>query len=186
MSESILNRIYELIELESKSDKLVKIPKNFYKEVATYMKKILNGIDQNEKSIVSNLALKERELIERLTSRLIELRIKKASHLNDTDNLTSEERYVIEPLSLFDRRWKKVGLAIKKGQPSKLDAISEELSSRFTIVRFLQPTPSIIGIDLKKYGPFNKEDVAIIPSENAKPLIKQNIVSEIWMDEYKE
>jgi DNA replication factor GINS len=183
MSESILNRIYQLIELESKSDKLEKIPKNFYKEVVTHMKKMLNGIDQNEKSVVSNLALKERELIESLTNRLIELRIKKASHLEDTDNLISEERYIIEPLSLFNKRWKKVGLAIKRGQFSKLDAISEELSSRFTMVRFLQTSPPIMGIDVRKYGPFNKEDVAIIPSENAEPLIKQKIVSEVWVDE---
>ncbi|MGQ9468602.1 MAG: DNA replication complex subunit Gins51 [Nitrososphaerales archaeon] len=185
MDESILNRVYELIELESKSDKPVKIPEDFYKEVATYIKKMLNGIDQNERSIVSNLALKERELIERLIDRLIELRIKKASYLNDVDNLTPEERYIIEPLSQSDKRWKKVSGAIKKGQPSKLDAIFEELSSRYVAVRFLQPTPSIIGIDLRKYGPFNKDDVAIIPSENAKPLIKQNMVSEIWIDECK-
>ncbi|MGB9660065.1 MAG: hypothetical protein ACPLY9_06080 [Nitrososphaerales archaeon] len=185
MDEPILNKIYELIELESRSDKLVKIPKNFYKEVVTYMKKILNGIDQNEKSIVSNLALKEREMIERLTNRLIELRIRKASRLEDTDNLTSEERYIIEPLSLFNKRWKKVGLAIKRGQSSKLDAISEELSSRFTAVRFLQPSPPFMGIDERKYGPFNKGDVAIIPSENAEPLTKQKIVSEVWVNECK-
>jgi len=186
MSESILNRIYELIERESRSDKLEKIPMDFYKEVATYMKKLLNGVDQNDKSILSSLALKERKMIESLTNRLIELRVNKASHLNDTDNLTSEERYIIEPLSFFDKRWKKVSLTIKKGQPFKLDAISEELSSRFAMVRFLQPTLSIIGVDLKKYGPFKKEDVAIIPSENAKPLVKQKIVSEVWVNECNE
>jgi len=186
MSESILNRVYGLIDLESKSDKLGKIPRDFYKEVATYMKKLTNGIDQNDRSIMGNLASKEREMIEKLIDRLIELRVKKASHLNDIDNLTSEERYIIEPLSLFDKKRKKVVFAIKGGQPSNLDAISEKSSSRFTIVRFLSPTSSIMGADLKKYGPFNKEDVAIIPSENAKPLIKQNIVSEIWVDECDE
>jgi len=185
MNESILNRIYELIELESKSDKLVKIPKNFYKEVVTYMKKMLNGIDQNEKSIVSNLALKEREMIENLTNRLIELRIKKASRLEDTDNLTYEEKYIIQPLSLFKKRWEKISLAIKRGQSSKLDSISEELSSRFTIVKFSQPFPPFMGIDKRKYGPFIKGDIAIIPLENAEPLIKQKIVSEVWVNECK-
>ncbi len=186
MGESILNKIYDLIDLESKSDKLGKIPTDFYKEVATYMKKLTNGIDPNDKSIVSNLASKEREMIEKLIERLIELRVKKAPHLEDIENLTSEERYIIEPLSLFEKKRKRVVFAIKRGQPSRLDAISERLSSRFTLVRFLLSTPSIIGVDLKKYGPFNKDDIAIIPSENAKPLIKQNTVSELWVDECDE
>jgi len=182
MNESILNRIYALIELESKSDKLTKMPKNFYRDVAIYMK-ILNGANQNEKNIVSNLALKEREMIEKMIDRLIELRVRKASKLNDTENLTPEERYIMEPLSQSDRRWKRVGWAIKSGQPSRLDAIYDELASKLTVVRFLQPTPPIMGIDLRKYGPFEKEDVVIIPSENARPLIKQNVVSEVWLDE---
>ncbi|MEM3383357.1 MAG: hypothetical protein QXL52_05980 [Nitrososphaerales archaeon] len=183
MSESILNKIYELVELELKSDKLVKIPKNFYKEVVIHMKKILNGIDQNEKSIVSNLALKEKEMIEILINRLIKLRIKKASRLGDKDNLTYEERYIIEPLSSFNKRLERIESAVKRGQSSKLDAIVEELSSRFTMVRFLQPSPPFMGIDERKYGPFKKGDVAIIPSENAEPLIKQKVVSEVWVNE---
>ncbi|NWG09237.1 MAG: DNA replication complex GINS family protein [Nitrososphaerales archaeon] len=183
MNESILNRIYALMELESRSDKLAKMPKNFYRDVAICMKKILNGANQNEKNIVSNLALEERGMIEKLIDRLIELRMRKASQLNDTENLTPEERYIMEPLSQLDRRRKRVGWAIKSGQPSRLDAIYDELASRLTMVRFLQPAPPIMGIDLRKYGPFEKEDIAIIPSENAKPLIKQNVVSEVWLDE---
>ncbi|MCP8304115.1 MAG: hypothetical protein H3Z50_01380 [archaeon] len=183
MGEAILDRIYSLIESESKSDRVEKIPKSFYKDVATHMNKIMKEINQSEKSIMSNLAFKERELIGCLIDRLIDLRIKKAQSLDDTEDLTPEERYIIEPLSLFTKRLKKVSRAIKNGQSSRLEKISDMISSRFTIVKFLQPTPSIMGIDLKKYGPFKEEDIAVIPLENARPLIKQNIVSEVWVDD---
>ncbi|MCP8318580.1 MAG: hypothetical protein L6N95_01970 [Candidatus Methylarchaceae archaeon HK01B] len=183
MGEAILDRIYRLIESESKSDRVEKIPKSLYKEVAIHMNKIMKGINQSEKSIMSNLAFKERELIGCLIDRLFDLRIKKVQSIDDTEYLTPEERYIIEPLSLFTKRLKKVSRAIKNGQSSRLEKISDIVSSRFTIVKFLQPTPSIIGIDLKKYGPFKEEDIAVIPLENARPLIKQKIVSEVWVDD---
>jgi len=179
-----LERIYRLIESESKSDRLGKLPKSFYEDVSCHMNKIMKGINQNDKNIISKLAFKERELLGNLIDRLIDLRLKKANTLDDTENLTPEERYIIESLSLFSKRLKKVSAAIKNGQSSRLEKISTMLSSRFTIVKFLQSNPSIMGIDLKKYGPFREEDIAIIPQENARPLIKQNIISEVWIDDY--
>ena len=183
MGETVLEKISRLIELEAKSDKLEKIPNNFYEDITIYINKIMKGSNQNEKSIISNLAFKERELIENMIDRLIDLRIKKARILEDDENLSPVERYIMAPLSLINKRLKKVIRAIKNGQSSRLDNISDLLSSRFIIVKFLQPTPSIMGIDLKKYGPFKEEDIAVIPFENARPLIKQNIVSELWIED---
>ncbi len=40
-------------------------------------------------------------------------------------------------------------------------------------LRFLKPVPAIVGIDMKSYGPFQVEDVASVPSENARVLVKQ-------------
>lgn len=41
----------------------------------------------------------------------------------------------------------------------------------FTLLRFIEKTPPLVGFDLLNYGPFEKEDVAYIPSANAKILI---------------
>ena len=48
-------------------------------------------------------------------------------------------------------------------------------SGRRVTVRFLKPVPSIIGADMKSYGPFLVEDVASVPELNARILVKQGL-----------
>ena len=47
------------------------------------------------------------------------------------------------------------------------------------VLRFLRDVPAIIGADIKTYGPFKAEDVASLPVENAKVLIKQGLAEKI-------
>jgi DNA replication factor GINS len=46
-------------------------------------------------------------------------------------------------------------------------------------VRFLKPIEQFIGIDMNKYGPFHKEDVARLPLENARSLIDNGEAIEV-------
>jgi hypothetical protein len=50
------------------------------------------------------------------------------------------------------------------------------------VLRFLKDVPEIIGADMKPYGPFKIEDVASLPNENAKLLIKQGIAEKVEAD----
>jgi DNA replication factor GINS len=47
------------------------------------------------------------------------------------------------------------------------------------VVRLLKEIPEIVGADMKTYGPFKPEDVATVPKENAKTLIKQGLAVEV-------
>src|SRR2546428_7220746 len=47
------------------------------------------------------------------------------------------------------------------------------------LLRFVKDMPSIIGVDLKTHGPFLKEDIAVLPYENAESLIRQATAVEI-------
>jgi DNA replication factor GINS len=47
------------------------------------------------------------------------------------------------------------------------------------IIRFLEPIDKFMGVDMEKYGPFIKEDVAILPFENARSLIERKVAIEI-------
>jgi DNA replication initiation complex subunit (GINS family) len=42
-------------------------------------------------------------------------------------------------------------------------------------LRFIKNIPAVIGADMKTYGPFMVEDVASVPVENAKILVKQGL-----------
>jgi DNA replication initiation complex subunit (GINS family) len=59
-----------------------------------------------------------------------------------------------------------------QGQTAKVEA---EVSHKRMTLRFAKSTPTIIGLDMKTYGPFMVEDVASLPVENAKILIKQGL-----------
>jgi DNA replication factor GINS len=47
------------------------------------------------------------------------------------------------------------------------------------LVRFVQEIPAIIGSDMNTYGPFKAEDIATLPPENARILIKQGAAMEV-------
>jgi len=46
-------------------------------------------------------------------------------------------------------------------------------------LRFLKEVPAIIGADMKTYGPFKVEDIAALPIENTKILIKQGLAEKL-------
>ena len=53
------------------------------------------------------------------------------------------------------------------------------MATVFVEIRFLKDVPTIVGADMKTYGPFKEEDVASLPAENAEVLIKRGVVVEV-------
>jgi len=49
----------------------------------------------------------------------------------------------------------------------------------FILLRFLKETPPLVGIDLLNYGPFEKEDIAFIPSKNANILLFEKFAEKV-------
>ena len=58
---------------------------------------------------------------------------------------------------------------------SKVEAEKTEISHKRVTLRFSKNVPSVIGVDMKTYGPFAVEDIASLPIENAKILVKQGL-----------
>jgi len=96
--------------------------------------------------------------------------------------LTEEEKYVLEAnLDAFKKKESLV-LASTEGREKMLKIFSKLVHSRKVIVRFLKPIEQFIGVDMNKYGPFLKEDVAVLPFENARSLIEDGTAEEIRND----
>jgi DNA replication factor GINS len=96
--------------------------------------------------------------------------------------LTEEEKYVLEAnLDAFKKKESLV-LASTEGREKMLKIFSKLVHSRKVIVRFLKPIEQFIGVDMSKYGPFLKEDVAVLPFENARSLIEDGTAEEIRND----
>jgi DNA replication initiation complex subunit (GINS family) len=59
---------------------------------------------------------------------------------------------------------------------------TKQIKIDYVLVRFLKKTPSLVGIDLRNYGPFEEEDIANLPYKNAKILIFENFAEKIEID----
>ena len=68
-----------------------------------------------------------------------------------------------------------------KAQHEKIekDQTSHENEYEYALIRFNEPTPPLVGIDLINYGPFKTNDVANMPYKNAKILIYEKIAEKI-------
>ncbi|MEK0325202.1 MAG: hypothetical protein QQN63_05815 [Nitrosopumilus sp.] len=175
----------DLLRAETLQEKIQKVSSDLYKQVAERLKE-LESVTDGDTGISNSIAEEEARILKQLTERLIELRLTKArkSILMDLGdlNLTPEEKYLIEPIITYEKRRRTLNQALHKGRSSYLEEISQLAMNKYVTVRFKDSTDSIVGTDLKKYGPFEKEDVALIPIENARTLLKQGLLAQVWID----
>ncbi len=62
---------------------------------------------------------------------------------------------------------------LDRAEPGLEKSTPSEDFTGYKVLRFLKPVPAIMGVDMKTYGPFNPEDVASLPEENAENLIRR-------------
>jgi DNA replication factor GINS len=97
----------------------------------------------------------------------------------DYSKLTEEEKYILDAEKESERRRSDILVAIITGRPKVLESISKRVRSKQIVVRFLKPMEQFMGVDMKRYGPFRQEDVAVLPFENARSLIENNHATEV-------
>lgn len=149
------------------------LPQDFFRRTENYLRGLEGDQSSDSRTLQGQLNQREREVAIRLFQELKESRIRKLvtaardrSEINIAV-LAEDEKSLMK--SLNDSL-----TATHASKTNKLDSAPVE-TDRITmsIVRFLQDIPEIVGTDLKIYGPYKKEDVGSIPSENAEALMKQ-------------
>ncbi|MBI4257773.1 MAG: hypothetical protein HY619_02355 [Thaumarchaeota archaeon] len=186
MADSVLSLFVELFDLEMESEGLVNVPKSLYRDSASRIRELLSADFNGNDVLAKKMAVKESEMIYQLSARLFEMRISKVrSHSSgkvDEGVLTAEEKFALEPLSQSQRRLERVKRAIRSGQLSFLEHVSNRVARKYVLVRFERSSPQLVGVDLERYGPFQPGDLAVLPLENAKPMIKQGSVKDVRLD----
>jgi DNA replication factor GINS len=182
--ETAADKLHRLLADENASKELLKIPPNTYKEIAAHIKSIRSESSDGDRSLSSELSFAERTILSNISRRLMEVRISKfrADPEADASSLTMEEKYIVEPLTQSKKRFERIGESIFNGQTAELEHASSAVKQKYVYVRFLQPYVAIVGSDLATYGPFEPEDVAIVPLDNAKLLVKNGIVAKNWIE----
>jgi len=185
-----LEFILELLKKETQIPKIQAISPDIYRKIAQIIRDLsIQKYEDLELDIHHELI----KLLTLSTKSLFELRIRKllensngqylsyTSLLSSDDysKLTDEEKFIFEEERKVSQRKELIIQSLIDGNVNNLDTISRIIRSKMIIIRFLESTDQFMGVDMAKYGPFIKEDIAILPFENARSLIERKIAIEI-------
>lgn len=165
------------------------VPHNFYQNISNLVsllkeqtEKENNGTTEKiSKEINSNLI----NLVVKLTTLIFVLRCKKifnsskSQNIFEYSNLTDEEKYVFFGNREREQRINIVLKMLLEGKSKTLEKIVSSINQNFVIIRFLDSMEQFVGVNMNKYGPYQRDDVAILPFENARSIIENNKAVEI-------
>jgi DNA replication factor GINS len=185
------NELYAAWRREIEEAPLGGLSPDFYAKIADYLKRINEETGMlDKKSLKVNLLDCEAQNVKRMLEELLWARYKKLVQTitqNQTlpsELLTVEETKMCESFVAFSGDYRKFAEGLMQGQgqivkiePVKMGVVKteDEVSHKRVTLRFTKSTPSIIGLDMKTYGPFRVEDVASLPVENARIFVKQGL-----------
>lgn len=164
---------------------LQQLESSFFYNIDQYLKKLLEEI-----RILDNKTLKYRilnielEKAQKLALSILEKRIEK---ILDTvldkrnishNHLSNEEIEIYETVTKIIDQYKNIKTVILEGKNIDSSLSSTKKHERI-LIRFTTKIPLIVGVDMKNYGPFEPEDIATLPRENAEALIRQKAALEI-------
>lgn len=183
-----LDFIMELLKKETQIPKIQGISPDIYKKIAQLIKEL--SIQKYEDleldvhhELIRLLVLSTKSLIELRTRKLLENSNGNLSSTSlstdDYSKLTDEEKYIFEEERKVSQRKDLIIKSLIDGNVNNLDSISRIIRTKMIIIRFMESTDRFMGVDMAKYGPFIKEDVAILPFENARSLIERKVAVEI-------
>jgi DNA replication initiation complex subunit (GINS family) len=177
------NELYNAWKIEFENNELEKLPAEFYSQISEYMRKLREeGRMLDKRTLKTTLLKKEMENARIMVHGLIQTRYRKIvakiakGEEIPLDSLTPEEKTIYSKISPSSETLQTFAKEIARGQTPQ---IKVDIERKRVALRFLQEVPAIIGADMKTYGPFKVEDVAALPVENMKILVKQGLAEKV-------
>jgi len=179
--QNIANLIYLLNEQNEKDDS-----ESFSIEDNDNDSDSATAVDATTVAISKQINSELITMITKLTSLLFVLRCKKIFNSSKSSpenfeysNLTDEEKYVFFGNREREKRIDIILKMLIDGKPKTLEKIVSSINENFVMVRFLDSMDQFVGVNMNKYGPFKKDDVAILPFENARSILETKKAVEI-------
>lgn len=174
-----LKDVYRLLKREIETSSLQQIDPDTFQKIAALLG-TLKG--QGYEGVEAKVRDRLTELLANSARLLIEARLYKlrsTSEPLDYSRLTDEEKYALDGMSDSDAKIAEVISATIKGRVKVLESIALRVRSKQVLVRFLKPIESFVGVDMNKYGPFQQEDVASLPLENARSIVDSGLAVQV-------
>ncbi len=177
------NELYEVWEGEVEKVELGKLSSDFYSRIADYLRRLKEeGRMLDKRTVKARLLKSEMRNVKRMVDELVQARyrklVKKAANGEKISSgfLTVEEKKIYIGILPFAEAYQSFVKNIFRGYSPKVNV---DQKHKKTVIRFLKEVPAIIGADMETYGPFRVEDVASLPAENAKILVKQGLTERV-------
>jgi len=178
----VYNELYEAWKREKDSVELQLLPTDFYFRLAEYVRRIREESRMlDEKTTRARLLMHEAENVRKMVQELVMIRHGKtvkaisAGESVHLESVTREEERLVKDVAPSFESFQALLKEIISG---RLQQASHEKPGK-RVLRFLKETPAIIGADMKTYGPFQPQDVATLPAENARILTRQGVAVEV-------
>ena len=182
--------VYNLLVTEIQIPTLQSIPLDTYQNIANLLGNIKG---QGYEGIEAKIRDRMVETISKSAQLLLECRHQKlkeyqheilsssssAATAVDYSKLTDEEKYILDGEKESDKRRNAVLAATINGRPKVMELMSAKIRAKQIVIRFIKSMEQFVGVDMTKYGPFQEEDVAVLPFENARSFIEKGIAIEI-------
>lgn len=129
---------------------------------------------------INNIIEAEKLLFQNLVSSIKGYKkVKAASILQDDEVLKSDE--IVDSEYSKTREIEETEISFKEKESTSAEITEEEPKEQidFILLKFLKKTPPLVGFDLLNYGPFEKEDIAFMPSQNANILISEKFAQKV-------
>jgi DNA replication factor GINS len=166
-----LKDVYKMLEKEIETPTLQSLEPDTFQKIAEALGSLKGHAYEGIEAKVRDKMV---EMLATSSCLMIETRQSKMSSGDeplDYSKLTDEEKYILDSKRESNKRIDEVIAALIKGRPKVLESISARMRSKQIVVRFLKPIEAFVGIDMNKYGPYEQEDVATLPFENARSII---------------
>jgi len=175
------DRLLEAFRKETESEGLQRLPEGLYEDVRSSLRELRRrAMDGSEGRIARDVLLLELDRMVEVSSRLVELRLRKMVRVGlhgeePPEALIAEDEKpllaaVMEVAEARDQLIASLTLMPSTEAPAKPPGAAEP---PMLLIRFIKEVPPIVGADLRTYGPFRPEDVALLPAQNAEALIRQ-------------
>lgn len=206
MAEIITSEVlYEILRKEKVSPEIQQLDKNFYRNIVKYLQDKKNLIEtQKDNPMFSKEIIKinkEIEGIKRMLKEIYERRENKiiqtalfssrSKNKDDAAYLLPEEKRlyksVLDSVELYRKSildnilLAKLPMLEEPPKSIKTDDFQKPIEDN-KLVRIIHPIPKFVGTDLNIYGPFEQEDVSLLPIKVADLLISKNRAEEIKIE----
>ena len=184
--------IQKIYNLEKKTPSLQRINDDFYSGALDILPKLEEKHRKHLTKLLTDIYNRREEKI------ILHARRAQRAEIKPPANITTNEVEIYDELvGILDKHRKKslvrtdtkkrdkgMNKELNKNKESNKELkhekkVNVDNKNKKIKVRILRPLPSIIGSDLKHYGPFNEDDLIEMPVTNARVLINNESAEEV-------